>query len=251
MQAKRHILLDYKNSIILQFMSALILGASEAGFEEYLSARRAWNERYGSYIASAQRWRWVAFGVLGLSIIMAIGLIVLASQNRLIPYVIEVDGKARATAAYPASQIKTPNEHLIKAALMNWIVDWRTVTLDVELQKKALARVYSHFKDHSQTANKINDWYRLNNPFERALKELVHIDISSVLSASHRSWRVNWIEKYQDRQAIHPVIEKAFTALLTTEAGQLSADQLLLNPIGLFVYAIDWSQDKPLQGSQE
>ncbi len=221
------------------------------GFNEYIAARQDWNERYGSYVANARQWRLTALMALGAAIVSITGLIGLASQNRLIPYIIEVDGKARAIDAYPADQIRTPGNQLIRSALANWILDWRTVTLDVELQKRALSRAYAYFDNHSQTARKINAWYRLNNPFERALKELVHVEVSSVLSASEHSWRVNWIENSQDRQATQPPVKEAFTALLTIKNSQPPIEQLLLNPVGVFIHAIDWSQDKPLGSSSK
>ena len=69
--------------------------ADVAGIESpYLSARREWNERYGDYIARARNWRWAAFAALGISLVLAIGVVWEAAQSKVVPYVVEVTNSA-------------------------------------------------------------------------------------------------------------------------------------------------------------
>lgn len=216
------------------------------GFDNYLAGRAAWNERYGSYLVRERRWRWLALSSLGLAIIAVAGVVFIGSQNRLIPYIIEVDGKFNPLKAYPADQLKAPTTEMTKASLANWVIAWRTVTPDAELQRVAAEKVYAHISANTQAFNKLNAWYRTNNPFERAQTAVVHVEISNVLAASSTSWRLNWIERHQDQQATRPMQSLAFTALLTTEHGQINAERILLNPLALYISTIDWSQDAAL-----
>lgn len=216
---------------------------SPAGFDEYLAGRREWNERYGSHITQAKQWRSVALVAMGVSVCAVLGIVILASQSRIIPYVIEVDGKSRPIQSYPADQIPAPSATIEKATLARWLIDWRTVTSDPELQKKAATSVYAHLGANSQAYNQLTAWYRENNPFERASKLTVRAEVNNILTVSSTSWRIQWVEYHQDRLANNPPTTLSFTAVLTTTYGQVDETQLLNNPIALFVTSLDWSQD--------
>src|SRR3569833_3338132 len=76
----------------------------------YLDARREWNERYGDYIAQARNWRYAAFITLLVCGALALGVVWLMTQSRIVPCGGGGDGRgrpragARAGGAAPAGQ---------------------------------------------------------------------------------------------------------------------------------------------------
>ena len=67
----------------------------------YQAAAQVWDERLGSARVQAKNWRLMAFGCLGLALLMAAGLVWQSGQSRVTPYVVEVDhaGQVRAVGA--------------------------------------------------------------------------------------------------------------------------------------------------------
>src|ERR1700730_18268033 len=95
--------------------------------DPYLSARREWNERYGSYIARARNWRLAALGSISVSAILAGGVLWLGSQSKLVPFVVEVDKLGQAVAVQRADRATPADQRIVKAQLAAWIVDVRSV----------------------------------------------------------------------------------------------------------------------------
>ncbi|MBE7358890.1 conjugal transfer protein TrbF, partial [Campylobacter sp. RM11302] len=57
----------------------------------YLNAKREWLERYGDYISHARNWQIVAILSIIVTIISVSYIGYIGSQNKLIPYIVEVD----------------------------------------------------------------------------------------------------------------------------------------------------------------
>lgn len=208
--------------------------------DPYLNARREWNERYGSYIARARNWRLAALGSIAVSLILAVGVIWLGSQSKIIPFVVEVDKLGQAVAVRPADHAAPTDQRVVKAQLAAWIVDVRTVSADPIAQKAALTRVYA--MADSSGATMLNDYYRDNSPFDAGLQRTVAVSIDAVLPISDTSYQVQWSEDVRDLQGRlfktthwQASIEVAFSRP-TDEA------VLLRNPLGIYVHSVSWTQ---------
>ena len=57
----------------------------------YLNAKAEWLERYGDYIRQKRNWQIVAFICLVIAFVSVLYVGYMGTQNKLIPYVIEVD----------------------------------------------------------------------------------------------------------------------------------------------------------------
>src|SRR3546814_7452468 len=68
----------------------------------YQQAAQVWDERIGSARAQARNWRWMAFGCLGLSLLMVVGLLWQLGRSTVTPYVVEVDRLGEVRAVGPA-----------------------------------------------------------------------------------------------------------------------------------------------------
>ncbi|EAK3660734.1 conjugal transfer protein TrbF, partial [Campylobacter jejuni] len=57
----------------------------------YLNAKTEWLERYGDYITRAKNWQIVAMISLAMCFVCVLFIGYIGSQNKLIPYIVEVD----------------------------------------------------------------------------------------------------------------------------------------------------------------
>lgn len=216
------------------------------GFDNYTEAITAWREQYGSFVEREMLWRKIAVATLIIAGIAVAGLVVMSTQNKIIPYIVEVDANARPVSVTQASVI-SPTQVQIKATIARFIENFRTITQDRELQHKAVADVYAHLTANTPAANRIDRHFRANDPFQRAVQETVRVTIQSVLSISDSSWRVKWIELIQDALATAAPVSKTFGATLVTKQGQVTEKMIYSNPLGLFVTDIDWQEEASIQ----
>lgn len=208
--------------------------------DPYLNARREWNERYGSYIARARNWRLAALGSILVNAILAVGVIWLGSQSKLVPYVVEVDKVGQAVAVKRADRALPADQRIVKAQLATWIVDLRSVSTDPVAQKAALARVYS-MVDSSGAAS-LNDYFKANSPFDVGQHQTVASSIDAVLPISENSYQVQWTENSRDLQG------RLFKSTHWQASIELALnppseeEELLKNPLGIYIHSISWTQ---------
>lgn len=214
----------------------------------YLAARRTWNEHVGSVVSSRQTWQVV--GILSLLIALAGvgGVIHVGSQSKFIPYVIEVDKHGQTVAVGPVAAGSKSDPRVIHASVADYITNARMVTPDVALQRKAVFRVYSMLSPNDAATQKMNEWLNGtpdSSPFKRAVKEMVSVEIKSVLPQSPDTWQVEWVETTRDRQGVlkdNPVNMRALVNVYTIEpTSQTTDEQLRNNPLGIFVRDFSWS----------
>lgn len=208
----------------------------------YMLGRREWNERYGSYIADKQRWQTIAFGSMAVSLILAAGVVYMASQNKLVPYVVEVDKLGTASAVQKAVVASQPNQQVIKAHLARWVENTRSVYLDAAAQQAAIKETYASINQGGLAYASINDYFKLNNPFERAKDEAVNVQIASVLPISDKTWRVEWKEERRARDGrVIDVQDQQATISIAINPPSDEAT-ILVNPLGIYVDSFSWSK---------
>jgi hypothetical protein len=127
-------------SIFKKKIPAAAQGAG-LGSNPYLNGREEWLERYGSYISRATQWRMAAFLCLILTGLSLTGNVIQARQVKTVPYIIEVDSLGKIGAVTRADAASATPKRLIQASVASCVSDWRTVTADVELQRKMIERL--------------------------------------------------------------------------------------------------------------
>jgi len=209
----------------------------------YLLARREWNERYGSYIARAKVWRGIALTSLVIAAVAVGGVVHFASQNKLIPYVVEVGGDGRPLQVYYADEAQPLDQRVIRAQLGQFVQDMRSVSTDVAVQRRAVERAYAHLSADMPAYTAVNQWFRQNVPFERATEETVVVEVRQVLPLSDKTWRIEWVERPRSRNGESmPATRWTGTATIVT-SGEVNPQTLLYNPTGLYIKEFDWSRD--------
>lgn len=214
----------------------------EPSYNPYLAARREWDERYGDQITRARNWRTVAVLCALASVILSVGLIWQSSRARVVPFIAVVDSFGRPVLSGLGDQTTTADERLKKAAILEWVEELRTVTTDGIAQRKAIDRVYSHIANNSSAMAFVSDFYRANQPFERAQSETVNVEVRSVLPTSDRTFEVEWLETSRDLYGTVKNTDRwkgTFTVAIKTPSDERIAR---VNPVGLYVVAANWSR---------
>lgn len=206
----------------------------------YQRAAQAWDERIGSARVQAKSWRYAFFGMLALSSGLAGGLVWQSARGHITPWVVEVDKLGEARAVEPAVADYRPTDPQVAFHLARFIEQVRAIPSDPIVVRQNWLRAYDFTTDRGALA--LNDYARANDPFARVGREQVAVDVSSVVRASPDSFRVGWTERrYQDGSL---AATTRWSAILTIVVQPpRTPDQLRRNPLGLFVNAINWSQE--------
>lgn len=218
----------------------------ESSRNPYLDARREWNERYGTYIKERDTWRMVAIVSLCAVVISVFWIGYIGSQNKMVPYMVEVDKLGRAVASGPIQQAAMPNELVVKSQLARFISNLRSVTSDAKVQKSWLFEAYAMVNQADPAAGLIAQYYGggqgPNSPFVRAQSELVEVEISTVLMQTAESWEVEWLETTRNRKGelISKVPMRALMQTYIAKPDTLKG--IYENPAGVYVKQFSWSK---------
>lgn len=210
--------------------------------DTYLQARAEWNERYGSYIASARSWRLIALLSMSAALLAIGGVVYIGSQSRIVPYVVEVNQLGDALAARRADIAETPDTRLIRAQLARWISDVRTVWLDAAAQRFIINEAYAMIDRQSQAYDAINIYFRANDPFHRAQDETVNVHVSSVLPISKTTWRIEWSEESSQRDGALMQSVNWQGTITVAVSPPTDSNTILVNPTGLFIENFSWGK---------
>lgn len=207
----------------------------------YLQGRREWNERYGSYIKRARTWQYVALASLGLSAVLGGGLVKVASQSKVQPFVVVVDKLGQAVAVRYAEAIQTPDDRVIQAQLANFIANSRNVTPDPVVQKRWLDAAYAIAG--TAAVQYLNDHYRKNDPFAVARNYMVSADLQPPMRLSKDSWQVQWTETTRTLSGQVDGVPTRWQAVLNvTTASPTTPAEIIANPSGVVIDVMTWTQ---------
>lgn len=211
----------------------------------YLDATRVWNERYGHHVASARSWRIATYLSLVAAIIATAGAIWLGGQKKVVPYAVEIDNAGLIQNVRVIGKIdKKIKVKIIKAQLAVFVEQFRNVVLDVQIQRKNVMGVYAYLRKNTPGFTKITEFYRENDPFERAAKETVFAEIIRIIPLQDNAWQVEWEEKIMDRQSgkLNKTINYKVIAYTTISPPKDDA-AIIKNPLGLIITDLNWSKE--------
>ena len=208
-------------------------GAS--GGNPYLNAREEWMERYGNYISRATQWRRAAFLALVIAVLSLAGNVVHMTQTKIVLYFVVVDELGKTVAEKIQGHGGGTPEKVVQAAVAQAIVDWRTVTVDTELQKRMINNLTMHTA--GATRGMLKQWYEKNSPYDVAKAgRLVHVEVKGIpLPVTKGSYRVEWNEIVRNLQGIE-LGREHYEAIATVEIlPPLKEEILLANPGGVYI----------------
>lgn len=208
----------------------------------YLAAEQKWLERYGTYIQAAYHWRLI--GVLSLlaCIVATVGLVMVASQSQVVPYVVQVDKLGQAVAVSRADVATKYGKEVTIAQLGRWITAVRTVYTDPAAQRLFIMEGYAMINRKGASFEVLNDYMRSNDPFKRAETETVSINIQSILPLTADSWRIEWSEEVRGLDG-KLTSTTNYTANVTISFNPPRDEATIrINPIGLYINNFNWAR---------
>ncbi|KUM25806.1 conjugal transfer protein TrbF [Mesorhizobium loti] len=206
----------------------------------YQKAAQVWDERIGSAREQARNWRYMAFGSLILSVGLAGSLVWQSAKGSVVPWVVQVDALGQAQAVAPAAADYKPTDPQIAWHLARFIEQVRSIPADPIIVRQDWLRAYEWTTDQGAAA--LNDYARANEPFSKIGKQQVAVEVSSVIRASADSFRVAWTERHYENGQLSTT--EHWTAILTIVVQPpRDAERLRVNPLGIYVNAINWSRE--------
>jgi type IV secretion system protein VirB5 len=208
----------------------------------YLEGRREWNSRYGSYIKQAYVWRVIAFLTSIIAIIAVLGVVYIGSQNKFVPYIVQVDKLGKSVASGLATKASPIDSKVIKYSLAEFITNFKTVYPDPDIQKDYVFKSYRYLASNFPAYTAVSKFYKEHSPFERAKKERVTVTIKSVLQMSKDTWQIDWVEKITNERGITRFQDR-YRGLATIEIiPPTTESEILKNPVGLYIKDFTWSK---------
>jgi type IV secretory pathway TrbF-like protein len=209
---------------------------------QYLAARREWDERYGDLITRARNWRLMAL-LSGLIALMATtGIVWLSVRSHVVPFVVLVDSLGHAVASGIADQTEPGDDRLKRASIFNWVENLRLVTTDGVAQRKAIDRVYSQIASGSAAQAFISEFYRNDPPFKRAQTTTVSVEVKSVLPTSERSYEIEWSETTRDLYGGVKGTDLWKGSLSIAVNPPKDEREARINPLGIYITDMSWAK---------
>ena len=206
----------------------------------YQKAAQVWDERIGSARVQARNWRYMAFGCLILAGGFASALVWQSARGTVVPWGVQVDNLGQAQTVAPAAADYRPTDPQIAWHLGRFIEQVRAIPADPIIVRQNWLRAYDWTTDRGAAA--LNDYARANDPFSRVGRQQVSVEVSSVIRASPDSFRVAWIERHFENGQL--ATTERWTAILTIVVQTpRTAERLRVNPLGIYVNAINWSRE--------
>ncbi|UCI18437.1 conjugal transfer protein TrbF [Mesorhizobium sp. B2-1-8] len=220
--------------------SAVHYGKTPQPETPYQKAAQVWDERIGSARVQARNWRTMAFGSLILSAGLACSVVWMSARGSVVPWVVQVDAHGQAQTVAPATADYKPTDPQIAWHLARFVEQVRSIPADPIIVRQDWLRAYEWTTDQGAAA--LNDYARANEPFSKVGKSQVAVEVSSVIRASADSFRVAWTERRYENGQLSTT--EHWTAILTIVVQPPhDAERLRVNPLGIYVNAINWSRE--------
>ena len=221
-------------------MPAVHYGKTPQPETPYQRASQVWDERIGSARVQAKNWRYMAFGSLILSAGFAAALVYQSARGTVVPWVVQVDNLGQAQAVAPPTADFRPTDPQVAWHLARFIEQTRSIPADPIIVRQNWLRAYEWTTDRGAAA--LNDYARANDPFTKVGKQQIAVEVSSVIRASPDSFRVAWTERHFENGQLSRT--ERWTAILTIVIQPpRDAERIKVNPLGIYVNAINWSRE--------
>ena len=209
----------------------------------YLSARAEYGDRYGAAVNEAARWRQIALFLLLLSLAFGGMMIWMSTQNKVVPYVVQVDRQGYSVAIKSAEEGSALDNRIVIAALARFFSNFKTIVSDTYAQRAMVNGVYDYIARDSSAEGVVNNYYRNNNPFTGG-DYTTQVDVKSVLAigGGGKSWQVLWTENIIRRGEVTGSTE--WRAIVTIDNSPvLDLADVIKNPLGIYITELNMAQD--------
>jgi len=219
------------------------------GQNPFLLQRHEFHNRFYDLASAKRNWQIVAFLALGALFVMTVGYVHLASSSRITPYVVEVAALGQARAFGPAERMPASEmDRAVTAELAEFITNARRVVADVGAQREVILEAYAFADAKARTF--LNHHYSQEQNDPRFLSQRIRrtISVESILKMPDTdSYKVRWTEREIGLTSAH-ALRTSWEAILAVRIDPPATEaDLLVNPLGVKVYDINWSQIHALE----
>lgn len=205
----------------------------------YRRAQQEWDARMGSAVLSARTWRRVAFACLGLAAALAVGLTIVALQQRTFVHVVEVDPQGQVLSVRAADGRWSPSEAQTAYHLGRFVRLVRSLPTDGVVLRENWLEAYKFLTP--QAAAQLTEIARQDDPFLSLGRVGRTVYIRSIIARSDRSYEVSWIERSTNGSGMDD--GEAYSGVFTvTTRPPRNADDIAVNPLGLLISDFSWSR---------
>lgn len=215
----------------------------------YLEARAEYADRYGSEVKNSARLRRICFALVFLCIVLGVCMTWLAAQNKVVPYIVQIDRHGYAIAIKSAEEASVTNNKVVIATIGRIVMDFRSVVADPRAQERLIANVYACVAKDSSAEQVIHGFYKENNPYSMVKEDSRGklVDINSITTFSEggkpgASWQVLWTEQTtQKGRVINVATYRAIITIAISPTRNL--DQVIVNPLGIYITEMHITKD--------
>jgi len=155
------------------------------------AAQRNWNEAWGYHRDNARRWFYVSMCAVGVAGVAVAHSWYHDTKPERVPWLVDRNGPSVMVAQLVKQM---PDATRIMGHLTTWVMGMRTVTSDPLFQKHLVDQTENWVDASTIAYQQLNDWYRVNNPFERVKTNTVDVDVTAVVPQGGNSWLIDWSE---------------------------------------------------------
>lgn len=206
----------------------------------YQAAAQAWDERLGTSRVQARNWRLMAFGCLGLALLMGGALVWRTGQSIVTPYVIEVEAAGQVRAIGEALTPYRPTDAQTAFHLERFISNVRSLSIDPVIVRKGWLDAYDFTTDRGAAV--LNEYARTNDPFARVGQKTIAVEVTSVVRASDDTFQLRWIERSFSNGSLASTERWTAMVSIVVQTPRTEA-RLRRNPLGIYVNGLNWTRE--------
>ncbi len=197
----------------------------------YDLAKRVWDDRIGSSVAQAKKWRQAAFFSTCVSVVAVVGAVWLGSLPKSVPYIVSIDDQRQAVNVFRLTHTEVTNADIqyFLGMFFRWI---RSVSVDPAVIQQQYAMAYNFLAPTAQPI--FSNHYNTYKPFERAKEETRIVDIRTTSPVTANTWQVRWTEKAYDLDGNQTGVS-TWVAMVTVQRSIPTEDTIMKNPLGIYI----------------
>ena len=202
------------------------------------------NDIYFNLSNAARNWRAAFLGILLLFSFSLFGIIKISSQSSITPFIVEINKETGIIKKLGVlSEIRyTPNDKITFSLLRQFLLNTRTIPLDLVQYGKNIEESYYSLDNVSQ--QKLLTYIEKDNIKERVKsKESRDIEISSITKMSSNIFQIRWTEtNYSENGTID--FKEIFSGLFTVKFEEKTTEsEILRNPLGFTITDFNYSRE--------
>ena len=162
--------------------------------------------------------------------------VIKSSQSQIIPYLVTIDTHGVVLARGRIDLDKNISKEAIGSTLASFIKNMRSISSDSKIQRNLILETYAFVKEGSLASHKLDSYFNEENPFIKNKKTTVNVNINNVITQDHNRIQIDWTEEiFNDEALSDSLMYRAILAYEINEEKISDPNDLLLNPLGIFV----------------